>query len=132
MLFRSTKEFLEQELSPSSTNTEDRRVGEGRRAPGMTVQSLKFHPGGVGVEGQTCSHGDLAFCRPGCSRTSSELARVLDTMLLKAVQRTHSSSTGPGPREHGGLTFLPRSSMGFTWAHSIMTPLAGQLATKMF
>ena len=41
-----TQEFLEQELSPSPTNTEDRRVGEGRRAPGMTVQSLKFHPGG--------------------------------------------------------------------------------------
>ena len=51
--------------------------------PQGTVQSLKFHP--AGEEGQP-GQGGASSGRPEHSRESSELARVLDTMLLKAVK----------------------------------------------
>ena len=61
---------------------EDRSVGDGDMPQG-TVQSLKFHP--VGEEGQP-GQGGTSSGRPGPSRASSVLARVLDRRLPEGVE----------------------------------------------
>ena len=60
----------------------DRSVGDGDMRQG-TVQSLKFHP--AGEEGQP-GQGGASSGRPGPSRASSVLARVLDKRLPEGVE----------------------------------------------
>lgn len=96
--------------------------------PQGTVQSLKFHP--AGEEGQP-GKGGTSSVRPGPSRASSVLARVLDRRLPEGVEVLGLSpiiqvGTCSGPRGLGRL------STGCFWAHFIFTPLAGQPTAKMF
>ena len=100
----------------------------GMDMPQGTVQSLNFHP--AGDEGQP-GQGGASSGRPGPSRASSVLARVLDKRLPEGVEVLGLSpiiqmGTCPGPRG------LCRSSTGCFWAHFIFTPLAGQPTAKMF
>lgn len=78
-----------------------------RRAPGKTVQSLKFHSGWE--EGWSHSEGSLSSRPPGL-QTIPSTAGILDKMLLKATEILDTLLMGTPCRERLGSLHNPSSA----------------------